>query len=178
MIIDSQIARLRQIETMLAKTPALVPIAQRLNGIGRALEDQIDIVRDKRCDLTDRISRIKKPETALAPGEIKTARAEGAKSLEAQTAAESQKAGASRPDSAPDRIGRTNLALPASCVLRVAQSSEKKGLEDFWRGAMQLLPISSLISRGIKSGVLGEWTKLPGKKLKVLQVRAGGAGFI
>ena len=39
-IIDSEIARLRQIETILGKTPALVPIARRLNGIGSALEDQ------------------------------------------------------------------------------------------------------------------------------------------
>src|SRR5208337_3034340 len=62
-VIGTQIARLRQIEAMLSKTPALVPVAQRLNGIGRALEDQVDTVRNKRGALIDRISRIKKSET-------------------------------------------------------------------------------------------------------------------
>src|SRR5208337_574607 len=78
-IIDTQIARLRQIETILAKTPALVPIAQRLNGIGRALEDQVDTVRDKRGSLIDKISRIKKPETGRSYGELKPQKPEDSK---------------------------------------------------------------------------------------------------
>ena len=103
---------------MLAKTPALVPIAQRLNGIGKALEDQVDTVRDKRCALIDRISRIKKSEIDWSSGEIKTQEHEGAKSLEAQTAAGSQ----SRASICCTwRIGRTNSG--ASCLLCTQSSA-------------------------------------------------------
>ena len=57
------------------------------------------------------------------------------------------------------------LALPASCVLRVAQSSEKKGLKILERGYATLANFKPYF-RGIKSGLLGEWTKLPGKELR------------
>ncbi len=50
-IIDTELARLRQIETMLRRTPALVHIAERLNGIGSALKDQADILRDTRGEM-------------------------------------------------------------------------------------------------------------------------------
>ena len=70
-IIDTQIAHLRKIETVLARTPALLPVAQRLKGIERALEDQIDSVRAKRCALSDMISRIKKSETTGLPAKSK-----------------------------------------------------------------------------------------------------------
>src|SRR5208337_2513537 len=162
-IIDTQIARLRQIETMLARTPALVPIAQRLNGIGRALEDQVDTVRDKRGTLIDRISRIKKSETGRYPCEIKTQEHEGAKSLEAQTAAGSREAGSMMVHLIA--LDGQTLALPASCVLRVAHSSEKKGLKILERGYATLANFKPYF-RGIKSGLLGKWTKLPGKELR------------
>ena len=70
-IIDTQIAHLRKIETVLARTPALLPVAQRLKGIERALEDQVDSVRAKRCALSDRISRIKKSEIDWPPAKSK-----------------------------------------------------------------------------------------------------------
>ena len=165
-IIDTQIAHLRKIETVLARTPALLPVAQRLKGIERALEDQIDSVRAKRCALSDMISRIKKSEIDWPPGEIKTQEHEGAKSLEAQTAAGSQKAG--RTILHLSALDGQTLALPASCVLRVAKSSEKKGLRILERGYATLANFKPYF-RDIKSGVLGEWRKLPGKKLRSLR---------
>jgi hypothetical protein len=161
-IIDAQITRLRQIEAILAKTPALVPIVERLNGIGRALEDQVDTVRDKRSQSIARITRIKKSETGWSPGEIKTQEPEGDKSL-IQTAAQSEKAG--RMTLNLTALDGQTLALSASCVLRVAQSSEKKGLKILNRGYATLADFKPYL-RGIKSGVLGEWTKLPGKRLR------------
>ena len=161
-IIDTQIARLRQIETILARTPVLVPIAQRLNGIGRALEDQVDTVRDKRGQLIARISRIRKPETAWSPGEVKTQKPEGDESL-VQTTAQSEKAG--RVVLHLMALDGHTLALPASCVLRVAHSSEKKGMKILKRGYATLADFKPYL-RGIKSGVFAEWTKLPGKRLR------------
>ncbi len=161
-IIDTQIARLRQIETILAKTPALVPIAQRLNGIGRALEDQVDTVRDKRGSLIDKISRIKKPETGRSYGELKPQKPEDSKSLP-QTAPQSHMAGRVIPHLIA--LDGHTLRLPASCVLRVAQSSEKKGLKILKRGYATLADFKPYL-RGIKSEVLGEWAKLPGKNLR------------
>ncbi len=162
-IIGTQIARLRKIETMLARTPALIPIAQRLNEIGKALEDQVDTVRAKRCALIDRISRIKKSEIDWSSGEIKAQEHEGAKSMEVQTAAESQKSG--QVILQLTALDGQTLALPASCVLRIAQSSEKKGLKILEKGYATLANFKPHL-RGIKSGVLGEWTKLTGKKLR------------
>ena len=162
-IIDTQIARLRKIETMLARTPALVPIAQRLNGIGRALEEQVDTVRSRRAAVIDSISRIKKSEIDWSPGEVKTQKPEGTKSLEAKTAAVSQEA-ESKILHLIALDGQT-LTIPASCVLRIAQSSEKKGLKILERGYATLANFKPHF-RGIKSGVLGEWAKLPGKKLR------------
>ena len=144
-IIGTQIARLRQIETMLAKTPALVPIAQRLNGIGRALEDQVDTVRNKRGALIDRISRIKKSETGWAHGEIKTQKGEGAESLEAQAAAGSQLA--ERMMLHLIALDGQTLALPASCVLRVAQSSDKKRAKDSGEGLCNSGQFQALFAR-------------------------------
>ncbi|MGO9532361.1 MAG: hypothetical protein ACLP3B_14445 [Syntrophobacteraceae bacterium] len=162
-VIGTQIARLRQIEAMLSKTPALVPVAQRLNGIGRALEDQVDTVRNKRGALIDRISRIKKSETGWAHGEIKTQKGEGAEYLEAQAAAGSQLA--ERMMLHLIALDGQTLALPASCVLRVAQSSTKKGLRILERGYATLANFKPCL-RGIKSEVLGNWTELPSKILR------------
>ena len=162
-VIGTQIARLRQIEATLSKTPALIPVAQRLNGIGRALEDQVDTVRNKRGALIDRISRIKKSETGWFHGEIKTQKDEGTEYLEAQAAAGSQPG--ERMMLHLVALDGQTLALPASCVLRVAQSSTKKGLRILERGYATLANFKPCL-RGIKSEVLGNWTELPSKILR------------
>ncbi|MGA2400224.1 MAG: hypothetical protein ABSG91_00770 [Syntrophobacteraceae bacterium] len=165
-IIDTEIARLRQIETILGKTPALVPISRRLNGIASALEGQVDLVRDKRGELTERISRIKKPETAWPAGKINAQEPEGGEPV-GQTAEECQKASTQVLPEILHLIASDGqcLALPASCVLRVARSSERKGLKILKRGYATLADFRPSF-RGIKTGVLGEWTKLPGKELR------------
>ena len=74
-VFDTEIARIRQIEATLDKTADLAPIARRLNGIGNAIESQVDILRDKRGELIDRASRVARLETAQA--HVRT-RAQGA----------------------------------------------------------------------------------------------------
>jgi hypothetical protein len=57
------------------------------------------------------------------------------------------------------------LELPASRVLKVARSPGKKGLKILKRGYATLTDFTPPF-RTVKSGVLGEWTKLPAKELK------------
>jgi len=151
-IIDTELARLRQIEKTLRRTPALVHIAGRLNEIASALKDQADILRDTR-------------------GAMKAQRPKGAEPVD-ETAAGCENIDPTRE---PAPVRRENLyliasygkwfALPACCVLRVARSPEKKGLKILKRGYATLADFTPAF-RWAKSGVLGEWTKLPAKELK------------
>ena len=146
-IINTELASLRKIETTLRSTPALVHIAERLNEIGSAIKDQADIL----CD---------------ARGEMQARRPGGAEPV-AETTAAFEKNGTP--------VRRENLylvasygkciALPTSCVLKVAHSPGKKGLKILTRGYATLADFTPPF-RGVKSGVLGEWLKLPAKELK------------
>ena len=57
------------------------------------------------------------------------------------------------------------LALPVSCVLKVARSPDKTCQKILKRGFATLADFKPFL-RGIKSGVLGEWTQLDAEKLK------------
>ncbi len=151
-IIDTELARLRQIETILRRTPALVQIAQRLNGIGSTIKDQADLLRDATDNMQGQGPKGAEPvaETPSRSVEIK-------------------------PAHPPSLVRRENLflialcgkclGLPASCVLRVARAPGKKGVKILKRGYATLGDFTPPL-RGIKSGVLGEWAKLPAKELK------------
>ncbi|MGO9018652.1 MAG: hypothetical protein ACLQVJ_09920 [Syntrophobacteraceae bacterium] len=151
-IIDTELARLRQIEKMLRRTPALVHIAGRLNEIASALLDQADILRETR-------------------GAMKAQRPKGSEPVD-ETAAGCEN---TDPAHEPAPVRREDLyliasngkwfALPACCVLRVARSHGKKGLKILKRGYATLADFTPAF-RWVKSGVLGEWTQLPAKELK------------
>ncbi len=151
-IIDTELARLRQIEKALRRTPALVHIAGRLNEIANALKDQADILRFSR-------------------GEMKALRPKSAELVD-ETAAGCENTGLAH---APTPVRREDLfliasygkwfALPACCVIRVARSPGKKALKILERGYATLADFTPVF-RWFKSGVLGEWTKLPARELK------------
>jgi hypothetical protein len=146
-ITDTELARLRQIEITLRKTPALVQIADRLNVIGGALKDQADILRDTR-------------------GEMQAQRPKGIEPVaEKATVCEKTGTPVRREDICLIASYGKCLALPASRVLKVARSPGKKGLKILERGYATLTDFRQSF-RGIKSGVLGEWTQLPAKELK------------
>ena len=151
-IIDMELARLRQIETTLRRTPALVHIAERLHEIGSSLKGQADILRDTRGEMQPQRTKGSEPMAEKAPACEKT-----------------------EPPCPPAPVRREDLyliesngkclALPASRVLRVARSPGKKGLKILKRGYATLADFTPPF-RGVKSGVLGEWTKLPANELK------------
>ncbi|HYA43729.1 MAG TPA: hypothetical protein VEF34_20695 [Syntrophobacteraceae bacterium] len=58
-----------------------------------------------------------------------------------------------------------SLALPASCILRVARSDAKKRLKILKRGYATLADFTALFRR-IRSGIMGRWMELPAKELK------------
>jgi len=151
-IIYTELARLRQIETTLRRIPALVHVAGRLNEIGSALKDQADILRGTRGEMQAQRPKGAEPagETAAACGKTEPAHPSTPVRRENLCLIES--------------YGKC-LALPVSCVLRVARSPGKKGLKILNRGYATLADFRPVL-RGIKSGVLGEWTKLPAKELK------------
>ncbi len=146
-IIDMELARLRQIETTLRRTPTLVHLAEKLNEIGSALKGQADSLRDTR-------------------GAMQAQRPEGAGPM-AEKAATCEKTGTPvrREDLYLIESNGKCLTLPASRILRVARSPGKKGLKILKRGYATLADFTPPF-RGVKSGVLGEWTKLPAKELK------------
>ena len=162
-VFDTEISRFRQIETTLGKTADLVPIARRLNGIGNALESQVDILRDKRGEFIDWASRVARLETA--PGHAQT-KAPGAEPA-AAAGATCEKAGARVYNESLYLIASNGkcLALPAACVLKVARSSIKRAGKILKRGYATLDDFSPPLLRWIISGVLGEWTKRPRKEL-------------
>ncbi len=160
-VLDTEIVRLRQIETILGKTPDLASIARRLNGIGNAFEGQIDILRDKRDELIEWVSRIARLETTTAHVEIQAQEPDGTEPA-AETGETCEKAGATVSSESLYMIASDGkcLALPAGCVLRVARSSVRKGVKILKRGYATLDDFRPSF-RGIKSGVLGEWAKRP-----------------
>ena len=162
-VFDTEIARIRQIEATLDKTADLAPIARRLNGIGNALEGQVDILRDKRGELIDRASRVARLETAQA--HVKT-RAQGAEPA-AEADAVCEKACSAVYNESLYLIASNGkcLALPAGCVLKVARSSIKTRGKILKRGHATLDDFCLPLLRWIKSGVLGEWAKRPRKDL-------------
>ncbi len=153
-IMDTELASLQQIEKTLRGIPALVHIADRLIEIRSALKDQADILRDTR-------------------GEMKAQGSKGAEPMAEKTAVCEKTEPARFPTPIPVRhedlyLIESNgecLELPASRVLKVARSPGKKGLKILKRGYATLTDFTPPF-RTVKSGVLGEWTKLPAKELK------------
>jgi hypothetical protein len=90
----------------------------------------------------------------------------------AETPRVSEKTDSARP---PSRVRRENLclmvswgkclALPASCILRVARSTGRRRLRILRRGYATLADFKTLF-RGVRSGVMGEWAELPAIELK------------
>ncbi len=57
------------------------------------------------------------------------------------------------------------IALPASCILKVARSNAKTGLRILKRGHATLCDFKPPL-RSIKNGVLGDWANMPAEALK------------
>jgi hypothetical protein len=163
--LDAEIVHIRQIETVLNKTPNLATLAARLNGVGNAIEGQIDILRNKRGELIEWASRIASLETAYANVRIQAQKPEG-DAPAAETVASCGKDGVSVSTESICLIESDGkcLALPVGCVLRVARSSAKKGAKILKRGYATLGDFRPPL-RGIRTRVLGEWAKRPSKEL-------------
>jgi len=153
-IIDTELACLRQIETTLRRTPALVHIAERLHEIGSSLKDQADNLRDTRAGMQAQRTKSAEPMAEKAAACEKT-----------EPAQFPTPAPVRREDLCLIESNGKCAALPASRVLRVARSPRKKGLKILKRGYATLADFTPPF-RGVKSGVLGEWTKLPANELK------------
>jgi hypothetical protein len=57
------------------------------------------------------------------------------------------------------------LALPSSCILKVAHTAGKKRLKIMQRGYATLADFADPL-RGIRRGIMGDWTELPTQELK------------
>ena len=155
-LFDNQIDSMRQIETILEKTPGLAPVAQRLNVVGYMLESQIKRLHLEKGEMIAWIPRITELEAARAR--------EGAKTPAGP--ASTKAGGATRRESLCLVVsGGKCLALPAGCVLKVARSSTIKRLIIFKRGYATLADFRPCL-REINIGLLGEWKNLPREELK------------
>ena len=160
-VFDTEIARIRQIETTLGSTADLAPIARTLSGVGNALEARVEILRGNSGELADWASRVARLEAAHADVNTGTRNAEPA----TPTGAKCEKTDLSAYKGSLYLIESHGkcLALPAGCVLKVART--KRGDKILKRGYATIDDFRPFFLRLIESGVLGKWVKRPGKEL-------------
>ncbi|MCE5334933.1 MAG: hypothetical protein LLG06_10110 [Desulfobacteraceae bacterium] len=152
--IEAEIARLRQIETVLRKSAALAPVANRLEGIRTGLELQARSLREKEEQWSENASRLVNSAASAPEGKVA--------GQSAKTPME--EAPARKEDVCIVGVAGKQLALPTDCVLKTTSVNSRKIANIVKKGHACLADTRPLF-RSLKSGIIGKWAAMPAKVL-------------
>ncbi|MEM5789003.1 MAG: hypothetical protein AAGU11_16950, partial [Syntrophobacteraceae bacterium] len=173
--IDSEIERIRQLEAAFAKNPALAPIMLRLTEIRTGMERKVDSLRDQEGGWLNRIAWVESLQRISA-----LYREEPEKGLERSTpppvtsCPELDRKETRREDIYLFNFRGRSYGLPASNLVKHCQVSRKQMKLILKQGFCTLADVKPFF-RGVRTGVVGQWSDMPAKALKSLRFDLVGA---
>jgi hypothetical protein len=165
---DGEIKRIRQIEQALVKAKALTQVLAKLTDIRSGLEGRLHVLKEKQGEWSEKATWVEHMERVSIESEGLLQ-----KSVE-MIGDQPQVLTAEIPEEQPATPRRSLclfhfagklFALPSSSVMKTQPVNQKKTSGILKRGLANLEDFR-LLFRSIKTGVLGEWAKVPGKTLK------------
>ena len=165
---DGEIKRIRQIEQALVKARALTQVLGKLTDIRSGLEGRISVLKEKRDEWNEKASWVEALERVTAESDRmleKSVEIMGDPVPPLSTAPPEEKPTTPQETLCLFRFAGKLFALPSFSVIKIQPVNQKKAASVLKRGKTDLEEFR-LLFRSIKTGVLGEWAKMPGKALK------------
>ncbi len=167
-VIDAQIQRLRQIETVLTRNAVLAPLAEKVTKIRIALEDQALSLRNQEQQWRQNALSLYQSDAASAICGSNSV-SEEVRDTEIPEKLWSEPAGSFGQSQQLDIytivFAEKSFAIPAENIVKVEPAARKKVLGILKHGYASLADFKPLF-RSIKAGVLGHWANLSAKELK------------